>query len=110
VEAGAPSGLPPRAPPADLAPLYTRCGAIAQSEYYVDDSLGGVGSHYKFDSEGIQTLIIEGAEALDATSRGHRRLPPKHREALAVLSRVDLAGKRVIVFGSTCVAWAPGAV
>ncbi len=101
--------LPPTRPPVELQPLYTRCGAIAEAEYYVDDSLGGAGSHYKFGAEGIQALIIEGAEALDTASRGHRRLPPKHRECIAALGALTLAGKRVIVFGSVYVApRAPG--
>lgn len=47
------AGVPPRDMPADLAWAYTRCGAIEQVGYYVDDTAGGSGTHYVWPHDDI---------------------------------------------------------
>jgi hypothetical protein len=106
---------PPRAPPADMLAAFTRCGAVPTGDYYVDDSGGGLGTHYRYSEREMERQVTA-ARALAASVARLALLPPAAAAAslLALQARGGLvllaealrrhagrvAGARALVVGS----------
>jgi len=97
---------PPEKIPDDLMWAYTRCGSIPISNFYIDDSRGGRGTHYSHSREDIEKRISSAKRELAhpntfAAARG--KLSWAHLlNAIKTKAVKDLIqGGRCVIFGST---------
>jgi hypothetical protein len=94
-----------QAMPRDLVDAYTRCAAIPVTDYWVDDTNGGVGLHVRYARSHIDESVKGAQRVLEqvASETGASGLPRHPRQWLPwVLHRYRgyIAGKRVLVLGS----------
>ena len=63
---------PPRLMPEEFITSFTMNGSIPLADFFVDDTMGGKGSHYKFSRKDID-FMINSARKLHANSKhtGH---------------------------------------
>ncbi len=62
---------PPRVPPPELVPYYTRCGAIPiDYTLYVDDSAKGAGTHYIYSDADIAGMVQRAQRLLSRAGTG----------------------------------------
>ena len=102
----------PRTPPEHLVPLFTRCGAIALRFVYVDDTMGGAGTHWEYPRAAIDELVdgyrrqllpaSPAASSAALQRRGVARMGKLGWVADALWDTLKAAGRgaRVVVFGS----------
>jgi hypothetical protein len=82
--------------PEHLASAFTRCGSIRVGEYFVDETFNGK-PRYVFPRADVDRFVA------DVTARfsGSGRWGGRVQAVMTLLRRLDVAGKRVVVFGST---------
>lgn len=93
-------GPPPDAMPPDLAPFYTRCGAVPTADFFVDDSGEGAGTHYSSTAAGVAALLADARALAALPPAGVARLGARGWLS-AALGAAPLRGARVVVFGSS---------
>eukprot|EP01048_Picozoa_sp_COSAG05_P005425 COSAG05_NODE_322_length_11414_cov_47.115510_4_plen_269_part_00 len=90
---------PPRQMPTELVPGYTMDGRIEVGDFFVDDTIGGKGSHYKYRRQDIDHMVKAAGSALQQRGRGGRKNEAWVVEALSgVQGHVE--GAAALVFGS----------
>jgi hypothetical protein len=90
---------PPRAMPAELKDSYTMGGRIELGDFFVDDTIGGKGSHYKYPRRDIDYMITAARRTLASGGRGGRKNEGWVVEALAGQLEA-VRGANCLVFGS----------
>lgn len=93
-----PSTGPPRQMPEELVAGFTMDGSIELGEFFVDDTMGGQGSHYKYPRRDIDHMIKGAAAALGST-RGGRKNDHWIADALKA-NRDIIKGGDVLIYGS----------
>lgn len=105
------AAAPPREPPPALLSAYTLGGTVPLSHFYVDDSQGGLGTHYKFSARDMESLVLSAETAVQSYRSSHygrgAALPPlgsSHRSnrlwIVRALEQLSLSGLHVAVFGT----------
>ena len=77
-----------------------RCCAFTQlevGEFFVDDTIGGQGSHYKYPRRDIDYMVQSAAKTLASGGRGGRK---NERWVVEALKANPVEGLNVAVFGS----------
>lgn len=105
--------VPPRRIPSELKSAFTLDGDIPVAEYYVDETFGGQGSHYKYRRDGIEARIEGFRRTLERREHLQYEHLPLHsgtRKQMSVLQaleahREQLQGAVVAVYGSTQPTW-----
>lgn len=94
------SSKPPREMPPALVAGYTMGGQVEVGEMFVDDTLGGKGSHYQYPATDVLAMIEAAAGYI--AGKNTRRLPPMDQWLLKALQQHGAAmkGANVVVFGS----------
>ena len=90
---------PPRDMPAELRDSYTMGGKIEVGAFFVDDTIGGKGSHYKYPRRDIDYMIQSAQRTLATGGRGGRKNERWVVEALSSQANT-IEGARALVFGS----------
>jgi hypothetical protein len=96
------TGGAPATMPADLEWAYTRCGRIPRGEYYVDDTLGGQGTHQVFRASHMDNFL-KGAARLAAMPNPMVLGDKKQgwlAEAFKRHADSSIRGRRCVVFGA----------
>jgi hypothetical protein len=75
-------------------------GQIKRGDMFVDDTIGGKGSHYQFPAADIEYMINSATDLLKPGARGRRRLPPMDQWLFSALDEHSIQGGQVAVFGS----------
>jgi hypothetical protein len=94
-------GAPPEMPE-DLRWAYTRCGSIPVGSYFVDDTLGGKGTHQTFLSSHIEGFLA-GARRIASMPRPIALGDKKQgwvAEAFKRHAASSIAGRSCVVFGA----------
>ena len=76
-------------------------GTVPTADFFVDDTLGGQGSHYQFPRTAVDQMLSSASKMVASGGAGRRRLPPMDRWLLAGLDAHPLEpGSSAVVFGS----------
>ena len=103
------NGPPPRHMPKNLQWAYTRCGASAVEDFFIDDNRGGKGTHYSHTRGDIAARVAASVGELEsarvAPARRFIDAPLMARVARAlvdpaVAARLARPGSTAVVFGS----------
>jgi len=95
-----PHSTPPRNMPKEQLERFTMGGTIAVGEMFVDDTLGGKGSHYQFPAGDVDHMVNSAASMLKPGSRGRRRLASMDQWLFSALDEHSISGGHVAIFGS----------
>ena len=94
-----PSTGPPREMPEDLVGGFTMDGSIELGEFFVDDTMGGQGSHYKYPRRDIDHMVKGAAQTLSGRTRGGRKNDHWIIDALKTHAE-SVKGADVLIYGS----------
>ena len=94
-----PSTGPPRQMPEELVGDFTMGGSIELGEFFVDDTMGGKGSHYKYPRRDIDHMVKGAAQALSGQTRGGRKNDHWIIDALKMHAE-SVKGADVLIYGS----------
>ena len=95
-----PTTTPPRRMPEEQEAAFTMGGKVATGDMFVDDTIGGKGSHYQFPNADIKYMIQSASDLLKPGSRGRRRLPPMDPWLFSALDEHSILDGHVAVFGN----------
>lgn len=102
-------------PPIEMMEAYTRDGQIPMEYFYVDDTINGEGTHFRFSRDQINKMVIEAKKLFDKIKAGTNHMQSRgiSREAMLMKLRKEdwlyfalldyestLKDKRVAVIGS----------
>jgi hypothetical protein len=94
-----PSTGPPRQMPEELVSAFTMGGSIELGEFFVDDTMGGQGSHYKYPRRDIDHMIKGATQTLAGRTRGGRKNDHWIIDALKTHAE-SVKGADVLIYGS----------
>lgn len=94
-----PSTGPPRQMPEEMVGDFTMDGAIELGEFFVDDTMGGQGSHYKYPRRDIDHMVKGAAQTLAGRSRGGRKNDHWIIDALKIHAG-SVKGADILIYGS----------
>jgi hypothetical protein len=94
-----PSTGPPRQMPEELVAGFTMDGSIELGEFFVDDTMGGQGSHYKYPRRDIDHMIKGAEQSLAGRTRGGRKNDHWIIDALKA-HKQTVEGADVLIYGS----------
>ena len=86
------SSTPPRNMPEEDRDVFSMHGQVAFGEMFVDDTLGGKGSHYQFPSSDVDHMVKSATSMLAPGSRGRRRLAPMDQWLFSALDEHPVTG------------------
>ena len=96
---------PPRRIPGSLVDSFTLSGLAKLETYYVDDTLGGNGTHYQFDTVEIEAMVQAATKQLAQQRSGspNRRLRFLDKVVGDALNHFasEVSGTSAVIFGST---------
>ena len=95
-----PTSTPPRNMPEELVSQFTMDGAVEFGEMFVDDTLGGKGSHYQFPSSDVDHMVKSATSMLAPGSRGRRRLGSMDQWLMSALDEHAVAGGYVCTYNN----------
>jgi hypothetical protein len=97
-----PTGPPPSLPE-DLRWAFTRCGAAAVGEFFVDDTRGGKGTHYTHSRADMNARVAAARSQLERTAPLRGALNAARQVEALKNARVasKVRGGACVVFGST---------
>jgi hypothetical protein len=90
---------PPRDMPEELVAGFTMDSRIELGEFFVDDTIGGKGSHYKYPRHDIDYMVGAAKKTLSSGGRGGRKNERWVVEALHTHTEA-IKGANALVFGS----------
>eukprot|EP00039_Didymoeca_costata_P029710 m.26000 g.26000 ORF g.26000 m.26000 type:complete len:312 (+) comp7758_c0_seq1:237-1172(+) len=96
------SQSPPKEMPEDTISMFTMDGKVEVGKMFVDDTIGGQGTHYKYPLTMVEDMITSAKKLLEVPVQDlpFRRIPKMDQWLLAALKEHPVDGKNVVVFGS----------
>eukprot|EP00965_Chrysotila_dentata_P242898 6205115-Pleurochrysis_carterae.AAC.1 len=98
--------VPPKTPPPELLSAYTLRGAIPIEHFYVDDSAGGVGTHYVYPRDEVDAFVesatakLRQAKQAKGTAGYMRSSTDSQLWLYQALAQSMSRNARALVFGS----------
>jgi hypothetical protein len=86
-----------------MVAAFTMGGNVPVGEMFVDDTIGGRGSHYQFPKSDVDFMVGSAADLLKPGARGRRRLGLMDQWLFSALDEhgsESVSGGKVAVFGS----------
>ncbi len=91
---------PPRHMPEALQAAFTLDGQIPVADYYVDDTRGGEGTHYRFSERDVNAMVASISTARSRALRRAERQSDKSTWIYEALKAHPIDGLDVVIFGS----------